>query len=118
MISMRARSPRGSMPLSRGPGCPGASVPSASGLAACGPGDLMREVASAAFPGHTRPYQPAVDLAMRLFFLLAFPAALLWGCTPFIPIRDVLGTSALKPTGNIPPEFAEFNNFDPRSMRW
>ena len=74
----------------------------------------MREVASAAFPGHTRPYQPAVDLAMRLFFLLAFPAALLWGCTPFIPIRDVLGTSALKPTGNIPPEFAEFNNFDPQ----
>jgi len=51
---------------------------------------------------------------MRLFFILAFPAALLYGCTPFIPIKDELGTSALKPTGNIPPEFAEFNNYDPQ----
>jgi hypothetical protein len=35
------------------------------------------------------------------------------GCTPFIPVKDDFGTSALKPTGNIPPEFAEFNNYDP-----
>lgn len=59
--------------------------------------------------------QPTVDLVMRLFFVLALPAALLCGCTPFIPIRDAFGTSALKPTGNIPPEFLEFNNYDPQA---
>ncbi len=51
---------------------------------------------------------------MRLFFVLALPAALLGGCTPFIPVRDAYGTSGLKPTGNIPPEFAEFNYYDPQ----
>ena len=35
-------------------------------------------------------------------------------CTPFIPINDAFGTSAAKPTGNIPPEFAEFNRYDPQ----
>jgi hypothetical protein len=35
------------------------------------------------------------------------------GCTPYIPVKDAFTTSALKPTGNIPPEFAEFNNYDP-----
>ncbi len=34
-------------------------------------------------------------------------------CTPFIPVKDNFGTSALKPTGNIPPEFFEFNRYDP-----
>jgi hypothetical protein len=56
-----------------------------------------------------------VDLGMRLFFVLALPAVLLCACTPFIPIEDTFSTSALKPTGNIPPEFAEFNNFDPQA---
>ena len=51
---------------------------------------------------------------MRLFLVLALPAALLGGCTPYIPVKDAFGTSALKPTGNIPPEFIEFNNFDPQ----
>jgi hypothetical protein len=51
---------------------------------------------------------------MRLFILLALPAMLLGGCTPFIPIKDAFGTSAVKPTGNIPPEFAEFNRYDPQ----
>jgi hypothetical protein len=54
---------------------------------------------------------------MRLFFvfaLFALAAALLGGCTPFIPIRDAFTTSALNPTGNIPPEFLEFNSYDPR----
>jgi hypothetical protein len=50
---------------------------------------------------------------MRLFFALALPTALLGGCTPFLPVKDNFGTSALKPTGNIPPEFVEFNNYDP-----
>lgn len=51
---------------------------------------------------------------MRLFFALALPATLLGGCTPFIPIKDAYGTSALNATGNIPPEFVEFNNYDPQ----
>ena len=40
-------------------------------------------------------------------------ANLAGSCTPYIPVEDTFGTSALKPTGNIPPEFAEFNNYDP-----
>ena len=40
-------------------------------------------------------------------------ANLAGGCTPYIPVEDAFTTSALKPTGNIPPEFAEFNNYDP-----
>ena len=51
---------------------------------------------------------------MRLFFVLALPAALSGACTPFIPINDAFSTSAVKPTGNIPPEFAEFNRYDPQ----
>jgi hypothetical protein len=35
------------------------------------------------------------------------------GCTPFIPVKADFGTSALAPTGNIPPEFSEFNQYDP-----
>lgn len=50
---------------------------------------------------------------MRLFFVLALPAMLSSACTPFIPIKDAFGTSALKATGNIPPEFAAFNRYDP-----
>ncbi|HYZ42337.1 MAG TPA: hypothetical protein VE687_17200 [Stellaceae bacterium] len=51
---------------------------------------------------------------MRLFLYLAVPAAVLGGCTPFIPIKDAFTTSAAKPTGNIPPEFLAFNNYDPQ----
>ena len=42
-----------------------------------------------------------------------FAAGLFAGCTPNIPVKSELGTSALKPTGNIPPDFAEFNSYDP-----
>ena len=52
---------------------------------------------------------------MRLSLILALPAALLGGCTPFIPIKDAFTTSAAKPTGNIPPEFDAFNNYDPQA---
>jgi hypothetical protein len=48
-----------------------------------------------------------------LGFLAVLGANLAGGCTPYIPVEDAFGTSALKPTGNIPPEFAEFNNYDP-----
>ena len=51
---------------------------------------------------------------MRLFFVLALPAVLSTACTPFIPIKDAFSTSAVKPTGNIPPEFAELNRYDPQ----
>ena len=50
---------------------------------------------------------------MRLSLLL-LPAVLLGGCTPFIPIKDAYSTSAAIPVGNIPPEFLEFNNYDPQ----
>jgi hypothetical protein len=48
---------------------------------------------------------------LALVPMLAAPVV---GCTPYIPIKDAFATSALKPTGNIPPEFADFNNFDPQ----
>ncbi|HEX9534851.1 MAG TPA: hypothetical protein VF924_05230 [Stellaceae bacterium] len=51
---------------------------------------------------------------MRLFFVLALPAVLSAACTPYIPIKDAFSTSAAIPTGNIPPEFAEFNRYDPQ----
>ena len=51
---------------------------------------------------------------MRLFFILALPALFSGACTPFIPIKNAFSTSAVKPTGNIPPEFAEFNRYDPQ----
>ena len=54
---------------------------------------------------------------MRYLFALGFlsvlGANLCGGCTPYIPVKDGFGTSALKPTGNIPPEFGEFNSYDP-----
>src|SRR6266850_7600358 len=67
-------------------------------------------------PGTLRP-QPAADFGMRHLFALGLlsvlGANLCGGCTPYIPVKDDFGTSALKPTGNIPPEFAEFNNYEP-----
>ena len=38
-------------------------------------------------------------------------APLMAGCTPYIPVKDDFGTSALVPVGDIPPEFAEFNAY-------
>jgi hypothetical protein len=40
-------------------------------------------------------------------------ANLAGGCTPYVPVEESFTTSALKPTGNIPPEFAQFNNYNP-----
>src|SRR5438128_9835713 len=50
---------------------------------------------------------------MRALCAIAFVSVFVASCTPYIPVADAYGTSALKPTGNIPPEFAEFNNLDP-----
>lgn len=51
---------------------------------------------------------------MRRFLALALFSLLAAGCTPYIPVKPGFGFSSLKPTGTIPPEFAEFNNYDPR----
>lgn len=50
---------------------------------------------------------------MRCFFALALLAALLAGCTAYIPVKDGFGTSALRRSGKTPPEYAAFNNYDP-----
>jgi hypothetical protein len=58
-----------------------------------------------------------MDFGMRractIGLLSVLLANLAGGCTPYIPVEDAFTTSALRPTGNIPPEFAEFNNYDP-----
>jgi hypothetical protein len=48
---------------------------------------------------------------MRVFAVLVLLALGVTGCTPFIPVKDDFGTSALLPAGDIPPEFAEFNSY-------
>jgi len=50
---------------------------------------------------------------MRALFALALLPLAMIGCTPNIPVEDSFGTSALVPVGGIPPEFAEFNAYDP-----
>lgn len=51
---------------------------------------------------------------MRSLPALSLICLLAAGCTPYIPVKDGFDTSALKPTGTIPPEFAEFNNYTPQ----
>jgi hypothetical protein len=53
-------------------------------------------------------------VAMRVLPALALLPALVAGCTPYIPVKDGFGVSALAPSGTIPPEFAEFNVYNPR----
>lgn len=50
---------------------------------------------------------------MRAFYALVLVSTLSSGCTPAIPTDASFGTSALAPVGGIPPEFAEFNNYNP-----
>jgi hypothetical protein len=52
-------------------------------------------------------------LAMRVLSVAFLIAAGVAACTPFIPVKDDFGTSAAVPVGDIPPEFAEFNAYDP-----
>jgi len=51
---------------------------------------------------------------MRTLPILALISLLVAGCTPYIPVKDAFATSALRPTGTIPPEFAEFNTYNPQ----
>jgi hypothetical protein len=48
---------------------------------------------------------------MRSPLAFAILVVLLGGCVPEIPVKPQFGTSALRPEGNIPPEFAAFNNY-------
>lgn len=50
---------------------------------------------------------------MRILFTLVILSPLMAGCTPYIPVKDDFGTSALAPVADMPPEFAEFNANDP-----
>jgi hypothetical protein len=50
---------------------------------------------------------------MRIFLATMLLSGLVVGCTPYIPVKPGFGTSALVPVGDIPTEYAEFNNFDP-----
>jgi hypothetical protein len=49
---------------------------------------------------------------MRSLLAFALLPVLLGGCTPAIPVKPDFSVSALRPTGNIPSEFAAFNNYD------
>jgi hypothetical protein len=51
---------------------------------------------------------------MRILCLDVLLCLIAAGCTPYIPIKDEFGVSALSPAGEIPPEFAAFNRYDPR----
>ena len=63
---------------------------------------------------HTRQsfFPPPVD-AMRLLLALALVLPLVAACTPYIPLKTDFGTSAAVTKGDIPPEYAEFNAYDP-----
>jgi hypothetical protein len=50
---------------------------------------------------------------MRIGLVLMLVAPLVAGCTPYLPEKLDFGTSAAVPKGDIPPEFAKFNNYDP-----
>ena len=50
---------------------------------------------------------------MRALLALVLLPSIVAGCTPYIPVKDDFGTSALAPAGDIPPEYAEFNVYDP-----
>ncbi|MFZ2007978.1 MAG: hypothetical protein WAV02_23060 [Stellaceae bacterium] len=51
---------------------------------------------------------------MRLLFALVFVVPLVAGCTPYLPMKTDFGTTAAVPAGTIPPEYAEFNAYDPK----
>lgn len=51
---------------------------------------------------------------MRLLTGLALVAPLVASCTPYIPMKADFGTTAAVPKGEIPPEYAKFNAYDPK----
>ncbi len=51
---------------------------------------------------------------MRVWIAIVFVSTLVAGCTPFIPVKDDFGVSALMPAGDLPQEFSGFNAYDPK----
>lgn len=50
---------------------------------------------------------------MRALLAVALLGFALPSCTPYLPMKDDFATTALRPAGSIPPEFAEFNAYNP-----
>ena len=50
---------------------------------------------------------------VRVIWLVLLAWVGVAACTPFIPAKDDFGTSATAPAGDAPPEFAEFNAYNP-----
>ena len=50
---------------------------------------------------------------LRVVWLVLLVWVGVTACTPFIPVKDDFGTSATAPAGDAPPEFAEFNAYNP-----
>jgi hypothetical protein len=51
---------------------------------------------------------------MRALLAVVLLSSVAAGCTPYIPVKDDFATSALVPAGDTPPEFAEFNVYNPQ----
>jgi hypothetical protein len=49
---------------------------------------------------------------MRTILALTLLSPLIAGCTPYLPLKSDFGTSAAVTKGDIPPEYAKFNNYD------
>ena len=80
---------------------------------AAGDRRVVAAVAPTRWRGHTRAGPICCRLTACALLTLVLVAPLVAGCTPYIPERLDFGTSAAAPTGDIPPEFAAFNNYDP-----
>jgi hypothetical protein len=50
---------------------------------------------------------------MRLLIAFVLVSPLVAGCTPYLPMKQDFGVSAAAPKGDIPPEYAKFNAYDP-----
>jgi hypothetical protein len=74
-------------------------------------------VAFAEVRQHILAIEISAGFAMRSVLVLALLAPLAAGCVATIPVKDDFGSSALVPAGDIPPEFAGFNNYDPQANR-
>jgi hypothetical protein len=55
-------------------------------------------------------YRGAIARVVSLALLVAAGVV---GCTPFIPVKDDFGVSATLPAGDIPPDYADFNVYNP-----
>jgi len=74
---------------------------------------MIAAVALFSAGGHTLPARTHHGSAMRIVFALLLLPVLAIGCTPHIPVKGDFGASALAPSGDTAPEFAQFNAYDP-----